>query len=70
MFVAHSVIEENGDLYDVTPLDPSTPSPLFLRHVEAEAVFDAMQPEWSWTFYPIITELSNEPAELPEEADW
>ena len=67
MFVAHSVIEEAGVLYDITPIDANTPSPKFLRHEGTAEIFDAMQPEWSWTIYPFITQLSNEPAEFVNE---
>jgi hypothetical protein len=28
-----------------------------------------MQPQWSWTTYPIIFELSNEPVEIEDEAE-
>lgn len=65
--VAHSVVDDDGVLYDITPIDPNTPPPLFLRHIGGEAAFDAMQPEWSWTTYPIIFALSGESAELEDE---
>jgi len=62
--IAHSVVEEDGLLYDITPIDPNTPRPKFLRHVGDKESFDAMQLTWSWTTYPIIFEISSEPAEL------
>jgi hypothetical protein len=67
MFVAHSVIGEAGTLYDITPIDANTPSPRFLGHEGTAEIFDAMQPEWSWTIYPFITQLSNEPAEFVDQ---
>lgn len=60
-FIAHSVVEDNGVLYDITPIGSNT-SPLnFLRHVGDANAFDSIQPTWSWTTYPIIVELSHEP---------
>jgi hypothetical protein len=50
-FGAHSVVEENGELYDITPhdcpsVDPEPPR-LFLRHKGEKCVFDAMLPEYN-----------------------
>ena len=67
IFVAHSILEEAGILYDITPIDPNTPSPMFLRHEGSADIFDAMQPEWSWTIYPFITQISSEAFELADE---
>lgn len=67
--IAHSVVEDDGALYDITALDPHTPRPKFLRHLGDKETFDAMQPDWSWTTYPIILELSSEPAELDDEPE-
>jgi hypothetical protein len=68
-FIAHSVIEDNGVLYDITPIDPNTPPPNFLEDVGETKAFDAMQPTWSWTTYPIIVELSHEPAECGDDTE-
>ena len=47
-FGAHSVVEENGELYDITPHDCPIPGPepprLFLMHEGDKAAFDAMLP--------------------------
>ncbi len=66
-FIAHSVIEDrDGRLFDVTPIDPHTPRPDFLRHDGTAAEFDAMQPEWSSADYPFTFELDNSPAEIDD----
>jgi hypothetical protein len=48
-FGAHSVVEENGELYDITPHDCPSASPepprLFLRHAGEKRAFDDMLPE-------------------------
>lgn len=67
--IAHSVVDDDGVLYDITPIDPNTPRPKFLTHVGQKEAFDAMQPQWSWTTYPIIFELSNKPVEIEDEAE-
>jgi hypothetical protein len=50
-FGAHSVVEENGELYDITPHDCASANPepprLFLRHEGEKRVFDAMLPEYN-----------------------
>lgn len=54
MFMAHSVIEENGQLFDITPIGPNTPREglLFLRHTGTEEEFEAMKMACSQMFYP------------------
>jgi hypothetical protein len=51
-FGAHSVVEENGALYDITPHDCPSPGPepsrLFLRHEGDKAVFDVMLPAYNF----------------------
>jgi len=48
LFGAHSVVEENGELYDITPHDCPSPGPepprLFLRHGGDKGPFDDMLP--------------------------
>jgi hypothetical protein len=66
MLTAHSVVEENGKLKDITPVDSDTPPSWFVRHAGAKESFDAMQPEWSWTTYPLEAPMSNESAEIPD----
>lgn len=68
-FIAHSVVEQDGALYDITPIDPNTPPPRFVKHLGETEVFDAMQPAWSWTIYPFITELPLEPTVPDEDID-
>ena len=68
-FMAHSVVEEGGVLYDITPIDSNTPTPKFLKHLGETEAFDAMQPVWSSVIYPIITELSHEPTAPDEDMD-
>jgi hypothetical protein len=64
MFIAHSVIEEAGRLYDITPSDPRPTK--FLTHEGTQDEFDALKIEWSGNPYPFRTELSNESAEIPD----
>jgi hypothetical protein len=68
--IAHSVVDENAVLYDITPIDPNTPPPMFLRHIGEQESFDKMLPQWSWTTYPIIFELSDESGEIEEDAGY
>jgi hypothetical protein len=52
--IAHSVLDDGGRLFDITPIDPNSARPKFLRHIGTTEVFDAMQPRWSWLFYPPV----------------
>ena len=56
-FMAHSVIETNGDLEDITPMDKNTPleSLLFLKHEGEESDFLAMKETCSRVTYPPFT---------------
>jgi hypothetical protein len=54
LFKAHSVVEEDGKLFDITPSDrfpddPPKPEParLFLRHEGEKRAFDDMLPEYN-----------------------
>lgn len=69
LLVAHSVVDDDGVLYDITPIDPYTPPPTFLRHLGDKTSFDEMQPEWSWTTYPIIVALSGGSAEFEDQTE-
>lgn len=53
-FMAHSVLDENGQLVDITPLDPNTPREglVFLRHLGTEEDFSAMKQRCSTVLYP------------------
>jgi hypothetical protein len=66
-FIAHSVVEDRGNLFDITPLAPGSPSMKFLIDHGSKEAFDAMQPAWHLVTYPFATELSNESAEIE---DW
>jgi hypothetical protein len=57
-FMAHSVIEEDGEMYDITPLDPNTPRAglVFLRHIGTDEEFDILKMHWSdVAAYPFFT---------------
>lgn len=56
-FRAHSVIEENGQLIDITPIDKNTPRDglLFLRHVGKEDEFEQMKTVCAEVLYPPVT---------------
>ena len=55
--IAHSVLDESGDLVDITPIDQNTPRDglLFLRHLEKEEDFSAMKISCSEVLYPPIS---------------
>jgi hypothetical protein len=54
LFMAHSVLEESGQLTDITPLDRNTPRDglLFLKHEGTEQDFSAMKTRCSQVLYP------------------
>lgn len=56
-FMAHSVLDENGELIDITPIDPNTPPDglVFLRHEGTEEAFSAMKTACSEVVYPPLT---------------
>jgi hypothetical protein len=58
LLVAHSIVEEGGYLYDITPADglpvnPSAPR-RFVEHIGTEKAFSDMLPEFTqhWVFAP------------------
>ena len=53
--IAHSVVKENGELYDITPIYPDTPRPSFISHLEADAEFDILLPQYNDVTYPFFT---------------
>jgi len=57
LFMAHSVLDENSQLADITPLDPNTPRGglLFLKHEGTEQEFSAMKTACSQVLYPPLT---------------
>ena len=56
-FMAHSVVEENGELIDITPIDENTPRKglFFLTHLGSEAEFALMKTACSQVPYPPVT---------------
>jgi hypothetical protein len=56
-FMAHSVVEEDGELYDITPIDANTPREglAFLRHIGTSEEFDILKEYHTDTTYPPIT---------------
>jgi hypothetical protein len=56
LFMAHSVLDENGRLVDITPIDQNTPRDglLFLQHVGSEEEFLVMKVPCSQVLYPPI----------------
>jgi hypothetical protein len=56
-FMAHSVVQENGTLVDITPIDRNTPreSLRFLSHPGTEAEFQSMKVVCAEALYPPIT---------------
>ena len=55
--MAHSVIEEMGELIDITPVDRNTPREalLFLRHLGSEAEFEPMKTDCAVYVHPPFT---------------
>jgi hypothetical protein len=53
-FIAHSVIKENGELVDITPIDDNTPREgwVFLQHAGVEEQFMAMRNRCSRVVFP------------------
>lgn len=62
LFKAHSVVEEDGKLYDITPADRfpddsprQEPARLFLRHHGLTETFDAMLPACNYVpFFGVV----------------
>jgi hypothetical protein len=56
-FRAHSIVQENGTLVDITPIDSNTPRDglLFLRHLGTEEDFEPMKTVCSEVLYPPMT---------------
>jgi hypothetical protein len=53
-FMAHSVVDESGELVDITPIDPNTSRTglLFLTHLGTEAMFSTMKISHAQVLYP------------------
>jgi hypothetical protein len=69
MYIAHSVVQEGEELYDITPLNPSDLSPQFLKHKGTQAEFDELNITWTGRFYPFYIELRYESSETPDESE-
>ncbi len=71
MYIAHSIVREGDDLYDITPLNPPDLRPQFLSHEGTQAEFDELKITWTGKFYPFYTGPSHESAEISgEEEEW
>jgi hypothetical protein len=73
--MAHSVIDDDGALVDITPLDENTPREAlrFLRHLGTEEKFAIMRVPCSHVLYPPISFEEWRESQLPiqeEEADF
>lgn len=56
-FLAHSMVEDEGDLFDITPMDRNArESLLFLRHFGSDAEFDPMKTDCAHVLYPPFTQ--------------
>jgi len=54
-FQAHSVIEDTGELYDITlPNQPECDRARFLPHTGTEEQFFAVEKHWSDTEFPLL----------------
>ena len=55
--MAHSVIQEKSELFDITPIDRNTPREalVFLRHLGTEGEFEPMKTACSEVVYPPVT---------------
>ena len=58
IIIAHSILDENGLLIDIAPLDPNTPRDglLFLKHLGMEEDFSVMKTAHTQVIYPPVTE--------------
>ena len=73
MYIAHSVVREGEELYDITPLNPPDLFPRFLKHNGTQAEFDDLKITWTGLFYPFYTGLPHEFSDAPgenEEGPW
>jgi hypothetical protein len=72
-FMAHSVVKEQGQLFDITPLDANTPRQglVFLKHLGTEAEFLRMKTTCSNVVFPPFTydEWRDQPFPEPETLD-
>lgn len=66
-FMAHSVVDENGQLVDITPLDPNTPREglVFLKHPGTEKDFSVIKTTCSWVLYPPFTQDEWQQGQFP-----
>jgi hypothetical protein len=66
-FMAHSGVDEDGQLVDITPLDRNTPREglVFLKHLGAEEDFSVMKTPCSRVLYPPFTYDEWHDSQLP-----
>jgi len=69
MYIAHSIVREGGDSYDITPLNPPDLRLQFLRHEGTQMEFDELKITWTGKFYPFYTDLLHESGEIRDEAE-
>jgi hypothetical protein len=70
IFMAHSVVEENGELFDITPIGEKEREGLvFLRHPGTEEDFSAMKTQCSQVLYPPLTEAEWYASQFPPLED-
>jgi hypothetical protein len=53
LFKAHSIVEEAGSVFDITPVGPGIRRPDFLRHLGPPEEFDTMRANRSSMWYPV-----------------
>ena len=70
-FIAHSVVEENDQLFDITPLDPNTPREglVFLRHLGSEDDFSVIKISCAYVLYPPLRYEEWHESHLPVQED-
>jgi hypothetical protein len=69
--MAHSVVGENDQLFDITSLDPNTPREglVFLRHLAREEDFSAMKTPCATVLCPPFNYDEWHESQLPVQAD-
>jgi hypothetical protein len=74
-FFAHSMVEEDGVLIDITPIDSNVPRRClrFLTHKGSETDFECMRTQYAEVLYPPIAfsewQASQQPAANGDESD-
>ena len=68
LFMAHSILDENGQLVDITPLDRNTPREglIFLEHLGTEEDFLEMKSSCAQVLYPPLSVASWQESQVAE----